>query len=207
MCAKTAYAITAGPRVPANVKSIKEFLTWCKAYPQDAAFASTAAGSATHFTGVMLSQAAGVEILHVPYKGGAPALQDLIGGQIPLAINPIGEILPQIKTGRLRVLATTGATRSRFLPDVPTLVESGNQNAVVEAWLAFLMPPRAPMELAVKTATAINMAVQDKEVQNGLAKLAMETVESSPSQLASTIRTDLERWRPVVKASGFIAEE
>jgi tripartite-type tricarboxylate transporter receptor subunit TctC len=207
MCAKTSYAISVGTRVPANVRTINDVLAWCKANPKEAAFASTSAGSATHFAGVMLAHASGVEILHVPYKGGALALQDLIGGQIPISINPIGEILPQLKSGKVRVLATTGGSRNRFLPDVPTLVESGIQSAVVEAWMAVLMPAQTPVEIVAKTSVAINTALQDKDVQEGFAKLAMETVQSTPRQLASAMRMDIERWRPVVKASGFIANE
>jgi tripartite-type tricarboxylate transporter receptor subunit TctC len=207
LCGTTAYAICAGPGLPASVTNVPQFIAWCKANPKLAAFASTSSGSATHFTGVMLSRSAGVDILHVAYKGGAPALQDLLGGQIPVSINPIGEVLPQLGGGRLRVLATTGAQRSQFLPNAPTLAESGFKEMVVEAWLGVLMPAKTPSDVVAKASAAINGALQSQDVKEGYAKFAMETVQSTPAAFGATIKSDLERWGPIVKASGFTAEE
>ncbi|MGE4338210.1 MAG: tripartite tricarboxylate transporter substrate-binding protein [Pigmentiphaga sp.] len=207
MCSTTDYVLAAGPSLPSNVTNVQQFTDWCKANPERAAFASTSAGAASHFAGIMLSKAMGVELLHVPYKGGAPALQDLMGGQLPVSINPIGEVLPQLKSGRIRVLATTGARRNRFLPDVPTLVESGLRDMVIEAWLGLFMSGKTPAETVAKAAALVNTALQNPDLRDGYAGIGMETVQSTPEGFAATIKADIERWGPVVKASGFTAEE
>lgn len=207
LCAKTAYVLCAGPALPANVTDMQQFLAWTRSNPKLAAFASTSPGSTTHFTGVMLARAAGVEMLHVPYKGGAPALQDLMGGQIPLSINPIGEVLPHLKAGKLRVLATTGARRSRFMPDVPTLFESGFKDVIVEGWLGMLMPAKVAANMVKTTSAAINAVLQEQDVKDSFARLALETVQSTPDDFRAVIRSDLEKWGPAVAASGFAADE
>lgn len=207
LCSTTGYALVAGPGLPASVTNLQQFTAWCKANPKLASFASTSAGAASHFAGIMLSKAMGVELLHVPYKGGALALQDLMGGQIPVSINPIGEVLPQLKSGRVRVLATTGAQRSRFLPDAPTLVESGLRDMVVESWLGLFMSGKTPQETVDKTSVLINAALQKPDLKEGYAGIGMETVQSTPASFAATIKADIDRWEPVVKASGFTAEE
>ena len=206
-CSRTAYALTAGPGLPANITTVQQFIAWCKANPKQASFASATAGSASHFTGVMLSRAAGVDILHVPYKGGALALQDLMGGQISVSTIGIGDVLPQLNSGKLRVLATTGAQRSRFLPDVPTLVESGMKDVVVETWLGIFMPAKTPADIVNKSATMINAALQRPDLRETFAGFAMEAVQSTPASLAAVVKADIERWGPIVKASGFVADE
>lgn len=207
LCSKTGYALAAGPGLPASVTNVQQFVSWCKANPTRASFASTSAGAASHFAGLMLSKAIGVDLLHVPYKGGAPALQDLMAGQIPVSINPIGEVLPQLKSGRVRVLATTGTQRSRFLPEVPTLFEAGLRDMVIESWLGVFMPGKTPPETVAKASAWINAALQTPELREGYAGIAMETVQSTPASFATTIKADIERWGPIVKASGFTAEE
>ena len=114
-----------GPAVPASVTSLADFVQWCKAHPESATYATTAAGGTPHFVGVMLATAAGIAMTPVHYRGGAPALQDLIGGHVPAGVNPISETLSQARSGTLRILAVTGARRSPFLPDVPTMREQG----------------------------------------------------------------------------------
>src|SRR3954470_13582596 len=106
-----------GPAVPASVTSLADFVQWCKAHPENAAYATTAAGGTPHFVGVMLASAAGIAMTPVHYRGGAPALQDLIGGHVPASVNPISETFSLAKSGTLRMLAVTGSQRSPFLPD------------------------------------------------------------------------------------------
>ncbi|MES2412485.1 MAG: tripartite tricarboxylate transporter substrate-binding protein [Pseudomonadota bacterium] len=207
LCSKTGYALVAGPGLPASVTNLQQFVAWAKANPKQAAFASTSAGSASHFGGIMLSRAIGAELLHVPYKGGALALQDVMGGQVPISINPIGEVLPHMKTGRVRVLATTGAQRSRFMPDAPTLVEAGLKDMVVESWLGVLAPGKTPAATIAKTSATINAVLQRQDIKDGYAGIGMETVQSTPASFAAVIKADMERWAPIVKASGFTAEE
>lgn len=206
-CGRTALALSIGPSVPESVKTLADFVAWCKANPTKAAYASTSAGASPHFAGLMFSKAAGLEMLHVPYKGGAPALQDLMGGQIASGFNPIGEIIPQLKSGRIRVLATTGAQRSKMLPDVPTMAESGYKDVVVGVWLGVVMPAGTPPAVVNKAAATIDAALKTPELQETFGKFGMETLQGTPESFAALIRTDIAMWGPVVKASGFTAED
>ncbi|MDM0015132.1 tripartite tricarboxylate transporter substrate-binding protein [Variovorax sp. J22P168] len=138
---RSGYAFCAGPAVPASVKNMREYVEWVKANPQSALYGSSGAGTTLHFAGIMLEKATGLILTHVPYKGGALST-DVMGGQIPVSINAVGEALPHYHAGKLRVLGTFGAVRSPFMPEVPTMVESGYKDVVSEAWLAVLMPPQ-----------------------------------------------------------------
>ena len=207
LCANTSLAFCIGPAVPESVKTLADFIVWSKANPKDAAYASTSAGATPHFAGLMFSRAAGIPLLHVPYKGGAPALQDLMGGQIASSFNPVGEILPQLKSGKLRVLATTGAQRSKFLPDVPTMVESGFKDVVAEVWIGVLLPANTPPAIVSTASSAINEALKSPELRETYSKFGMEPLAGTPESFAALIRSDLARWGPVIKASGFTAEE
>ena len=207
LCSKTGYAVSAGPGLPESVTTFAQFVAWCKANPKKASFASTSAGAASHFIGLMLSKAIGAELLHVPYKGGAPALQALMSGEVSVSINTIGEVMPQLASGRVRVLGTTTARRSRFLPDVPTLVENGLNAMDIETWVGVLVPARTPPDKVREMAGWFNAALQDADVRKGLSDAAMESVQSTPAGFAATIKSGIERWAPVVRASGFTAEE
>src|SRR5712691_7357006 len=195
-----------GPAVPGEVTSLAEFVAWCRANPDKAIFATTAAGSTTHFVGVMLANEAGVKLGPVHYRGGAPSLQDLIGGHVPASVNPIGETLPQAASGKIRILAVASAERSKFLPNVPTMREAG-YNVVVETWLGAFAPARTPPEAVRALNAAISDAVTSPEMTESLARIGNDTKFQSPDQFAASVRADLERWGPVVKASGFVAEE
>ena len=205
--ARSQLALAAGSALPANVRTASDYVAWAKANPKNAFFATTSAGGTPHFVGVMLARAGGVALSPVHYKGGAPALQDLLGGQIPVSINPVGELLPYVKSGKIRVLATTGAQRSSFLPDVPTMVEAGYADVVVQAWLGFLAPSRTPQDTVAKLASAIEAAAKSPDVTQNMEKFGMQAAPSGPAAFATTIKTDLERWAPIVKASGFTAED
>lgn len=195
-----------GPAVPDQVTSLVEFVAWCKANPAKAIFATTAAGSTTHFIGVMLANEASVKLSPVHYRGGAPALQDLFGGHVPASVNPIGETLPQAASGKIRILAVASAERSKFLPNVPTMREAG-YNVVVETWLGVFAPAKTPPEAVAALNAAIGEAVSSPAMIERLARIGSDTKFQSPDQFAATVRADLERWGPVVKASGFVAEE
>jgi len=205
--ASSGLALAAGPALPAEVKTVRQYLDWAKSNPKQASYATTSAGGTPHFVGVMLAQASGVELTPVHYKGGGPALNDLIGGQIPVSVNPIGELLPQLKGGKIRVLATTGAKRSKFLPDVPTMAESGFPDIVLSPWLGFFAPARTPADVVKRLSNGINDAVQSGDTQQNLIKFGMESAAATPIGFAEIVRQDLEKWRPVVKASGFTAED
>jgi len=193
-----------GPAVPPSVKTLADYLAWCKANPDKANYATTSAGATPHFTGVMLSSEAKVQLNPVHYRGGAPALQDVVGGHIPASVNPISESMPLYQAGTVRSLAVTGAKRSRFVPDVPTMVEQG-YNVVVESWLGVFLPAKAPADVLRALSAAMKEASQSATMRENLAKFAGEATFQTPEQFTETIKEDIKRWGPVVKASGFVA--
>ena len=134
------FALGVGPAVPETVKNVKDYLAWAKANPDKANYGSPGAGSPPHLLGMLLSKESGVELRHVPYKGSAPGIQDLLGGQVASFSSPIGDYLPHLKGGKLRVLATSGPKRSRFTPDVATYTEQGFGALEMLEWYGFFMP-------------------------------------------------------------------
>jgi tripartite-type tricarboxylate transporter receptor subunit TctC len=207
MCGRTVLALCVGPMVPDSVKRPADLVRWLKANPQFASFASTGPGGTPHFAGTMFARAADLNLTHVPYKGGAPALQDIMGGQIALGFNPLSEALPQLKGGRVRVLATTGLQRSQFLSDIPTMVESGYKDVVTVTWMGVFMPAKTPRSIVAAASAAINEVLAAPAVREAYAAVAMEVVTSSPEGLAASLRADMAHWEPIVRASGFTAEE
>jgi tripartite-type tricarboxylate transporter receptor subunit TctC len=195
-----------GPAVPDNVASLADFVSWCRANPDKAIYATTSAGGTPHFIGVMLAAAAQAPLTPVHYRGGAPALQDLFGGHVPASVNPIGESLPFATSGKIRILAVTSPQRSRFLPNVPTMVEAG-YNVAIDSWLGAFVPARTPPGAVRALSNAIGEAVKSPEMIESLARIGSEPKFEPPDEFAATVRADMERWGPVVKASGFVAED
>jgi tripartite-type tricarboxylate transporter receptor subunit TctC len=201
------FVLAVGPRVPADVRSVTDFVRWCRANPQDAAYASAAMGSLVHFVGAMFAREAGIQLLHVPYKGGAPAMQDLMGGQIASSFLVMGEALPHVRTGRLRLLAASGARRSTLLPDLPTFRESGVA-LDLQGWFGFFVPARTPAGRVEQLAAAIAEAQASQEVKEGFSKIGYELPSGqTPAAFAARVRADDERWHAIVKASGFTPED
>ena len=204
--ARSMLTYNVGPAVPESVKTLADFAQWCKANPEKAVYATTAAGGTPHFVGMMLANAAGVSMSPVHYRGGAPALQDLIGGHVPAGVNPISESMAQAKAGTIRILAVTGSRRSPFLPDVPTMTEAG-YDVAVESWLGVFVPAKTPAEAVNALSAAIADAAKSLQMIESLAKIGNTTAFQSPAEFAATVKADIARWRPVVKAPGFIAED
>lgn len=196
-----------GPSVPETVKTPADFIAWCKANPNLAAYASSGSGAAPHFTGVMFAKAANAQLLHVPYKGNAPALVDVMGGQIASIFSSLGEALPRLGSNRLRALATTGTKRSRFLPDVPTMVELGYNDLVCEPWLGLFMPANTPKAIVSKTSSLVNETLKTPALRESYAKQGSEPIQSTPENTAALLKADLLRWGNVVRDSGFSPEE
>jgi tripartite-type tricarboxylate transporter receptor subunit TctC len=195
-----------GPAVGDEVRTLADFVQWCRANPAKANYATTAAGGTPHFVGMMLASSAGVPMTPVHYRGGAPALADLLGGHVPASVNPVSEILSFAQSGKLRTLAVTGSRRSRFLPDVPTMRESGYE-VVIDSWTGTFMPARTPAATVDALGAAIGQALRSPHMVEMLAKEGNEPALQSPAEFATTIAADLKRWGPVVKASGFVAED
>jgi tripartite-type tricarboxylate transporter receptor subunit TctC len=193
-----------GPMVPANVKTLSDFVGWCKANPDKASYGTTSAGATPHFAGVMFANEAKIKMDPVHYRGGAPALQDVVGGHIPASVNPVSESMPLQQAGSIRILAVTGPKRSQFLPDIPTMKEQGF-NVVVESWLGVFLPAKAPKPVLDALSAAMKEASQSAAMKDSLAKFASEATYQTPDEFVATIKADLERWGPVVKDSGFVA--
>ncbi|MFO1082004.1 MAG: Bug family tripartite tricarboxylate transporter substrate binding protein [Reyranellaceae bacterium] len=200
------FGFAVGPAVPDAVKDIPSFLAWAKANPDKANYGSPAAGSVPHFIGVLLGQAGGVDLKHVAYRGGAPAVQDLIAGQVQAVSCPIGEFTQYANAGKLRLLASSGATRNRFAPTVPTFVEQGYKDLVFSEWFGFFTPAGTSAAMIDRANAALRVALAEKSVVDGLAVMGLEAKSSTPAELAALLKADYERWGPIVKKIGFTAD-
>ncbi len=195
-----------GPQVPASVKTVPEFLEWCRANPTNANFGSPAPGSVPHFVGELIGRAGKVDLRHVGFRGSQPAILDMLGGQIAAVSAPVGEFLPHLSGGKARFLATSGATRNKFAPNVPTLVEQGYKDLVFGEWFGFFLPGKAAPDVVQKANAAIRVALAEKDVIDGLAVMGLEAKSSSAAELAALLKADGDKWGPIVKAIGFTAE-
>ena len=200
------FGFAVGPAVPASVKSLADFLAWCKANPDKANFGSPAAGSVPHFIGALLGRNAGIDLKHVPYRGTQPAILDMIGGQVQAVSGPIGEFTQHVAAGKCRLLAATGGARSKFAPDTPTMVEQGLRDMNFSEWFGFYLPGKAAADVVQRANTALRAALGDKETVDGLALMGLEAKSSTPGELAAMLKADTERWGPIVKTIGFTAE-
>ena len=200
-------SMTVGPMVPVDVKTVADFLRWAKANPEKANYGIPAPGSAPHFAGMMLERATGVPLKSIPYRGGAPLLQDLLGGQIPVAFNVISEVLPHVKAGRLRSLAVASPQRWAALPEVPTLSELGHKDIVIVEFLGWYAPARTSPELVRNLNAAIQDALGSPEMQDVFNRHGLVALRQSPDAFAAHVKDELNRWGPIVKASGFTPED
>lgn len=200
------FGFGVGPTVPETVRNLKDFLAWAKANPAQANFASPGAGSPPHLLGALLSKESGVELRHVPYRGSAPGLQDLLGGQVASMSSPVGDYLQYLKAGKLRLLATSGAKRSRFTPEVATYMEQGFKPLEMREWYGFFLPGKASADLVQRAATAIRAAVAMPDVVEGFAALGVEASANTPAELAAAVKSENAAWGPIVKRVGFTPE-
>ena len=200
-------AITAGPGLPENVRNLKELLEWARQNPKLASYGSPGAGTSLHFVGTMLSRLAGNSMNHVPYKGAAPMVQDLLGGQVPLGMVPLGDAVQHARSGKLRVLATTGPNRSRFLPNVPSTREAGYADVLAEDFFALFVPAKTPADVVERLGVALRDALKSSELQERMTQLGLEVRSTTPAEMNAIVRSQFDAWAPIVKASGFASEE
>jgi tripartite-type tricarboxylate transporter receptor subunit TctC len=198
------FALSVNATHPA--KNMKELVAWYKANPAKANFGSPAPGSLPHFFGVMISNSAGLDLVHVPYNGGGPMMNALMGDQLTAAIDTLAEQVELHRTGRVRILASTGVTRSPLLPEVPTFAESGLSDVEGTAWFAVFAPARTPEATVRQLNAAINKALAVPELRERFTKLGLEPTGGTPADLAARMAQDTARWAPIVKASGFRAD-
>jgi tripartite-type tricarboxylate transporter receptor subunit TctC len=204
--AKSLLTFNIGPAVPETVKTLADFVAWCKANPTKANYATTSAGATPHFAGVMLAREAKVTMTPVHYRGGAPAIEDLLGGHIPASVNPVSEVIAYAKSSPIRILAVTGAERTRFLPDVPTMKESG-YNVVVESLTGVFLPANTPDATVGALSAAMRTGVQSQAMIDSLAKFGTEPTFLTPAAFSAWIKGQVASWGPVVQESGFVAIE
>ena len=202
-----AFSFTAGPGLPAEIKTVADFIQWAKANPKMATYGVPAAGSALHFAGMLLQKAAGFDFTVVPYKGGAPLLNDVMGGQIPVSFNVIGEVLPHVRAGKLRSLAVTSPQRSTFLPDVPTMVELGYKDIAIQEWLGWFVPAKTPAETVAKLNAIVREGLRAPEFTEILTRNGLQAMHQSPAEFAAIVRADHQRWAGLAKTTGFTAED
>ena len=200
------FGFGVGPAVPAEVKNIADFVKWAKANPGKVTYGTPAAGSPAHFTGDTLGRNQGVELTHVPYRGGAPALNDLMGGQVSAVILTLGDMVQHEKAGRLRLLAATGQTRSKYAPDTPTFAEQKVAGLELRDWTGVYIAGTPSAEVAAKVSALVRAATSAPAYVQALATSSLEAASSTPQELDKLARTDFERWGPIIKASGFVAD-
>jgi len=197
------FAFSVGPDVPA--KSLAEYVALVKQDPKNGSYASAGSGSLPHFFSVLFAETAKIPMVHVGYKGSAPAITDLLGGQISAFMGTAGDVAAQHKAGRLRVIATSGAQRAHILPDVPTFREQG-YNIEGGGWYAAYAPAKTPKDAIDRLAAAIGEAIKSPDVRDKLEALGMEPTGYGPAELARIHRADYDKWGPVIRASGFKPE-
>lgn len=192
------------PSLP--VKSVKELIALAKARPGQLNYASGGTGSAQHLPMEMLRVEAGINIVHVPYKGLGPAFSDVLGGQVPMMFAGVSNVVPQMKTGRLRVLAIGSPKRSPTLPEVPTVAEAGVAGFDFDSWTGYLAPAGTPKEIIAKLHADITRTLGLPEVKDKLTTLGFDLAGGTPDAFATLIKNDIARFGKLIKAAGIQAE-
>ena len=193
-------ALAISGQVP--VRSVRELVAWLKANPDKAVYGSPGAGTIPHFVGIEFGRLSGVDLRHAPYRGTPAALPDLLSGRIAVYIASTAELTELHKSGSIRILATTGSSRSAVLPDIPTLKENGI-DVDAPAWFAFFAPARTPVEIIERLHKEITTVAHLPEVHAKIMTIGFEPTATTPAELREMQRVELERWGPIVKASGY----
>jgi tripartite-type tricarboxylate transporter receptor subunit TctC len=192
------------PSVPA--KSVKELVALAKGRPGQLNFASSGTGTAPHLSGELFKALAGVNLVHIPYKGSPPAVTDLMAGEVALMFSPSSTVLPHVKSGRLRALAVTTASRLPSLPDLPTVAESGLKGYETITWFGFVAPAKTPPAVVTRLNAEIVKVLALPDVRNQFGIQGIEVLGGTPEQFASTIRDEIAKWAKVIRLSGAKAE-
>ena len=189
---------------PKNVKAttVQDFIAEAKASPKKLSFASSGNGTSIHLSGEMFKQMTGVELVHVPYRGSAPAVNDLIAGQVDLMFDNLPSSIEQVRGGNLRAIAVTSAKRSAALPDVPTIAELGLPGFDASSWFAIFAPAKTPPEIVQKLNAEVLKALADPELQKRFADIGGEIRPYKPDELGAFVKAEIEKWAKVVKTSG-----
>ncbi len=188
-------------------RSVAEFIAHAKANKGKVSFASSGAGTSIHLSGELFKRMAGIEMTHVPYRGGAPALADLIPGRVDLMFNVMSSVLPQVRAGQMRGLAVTTASRVPAAAEFPTLAEAGLPGFEVSGWFGFFVPAKTPREIVAKIHADTITALADPVVRGRLEDLGIVVVGSTPTELATFLKAEIDKWGPVIKEAGISIRE
>jgi tripartite-type tricarboxylate transporter receptor subunit TctC len=183
------------------LKTLKDVGAWAKANPDKAVYALPGAGTIPHFVGVSLAKAFGADMRHLAYRGGAPAMSDLVGNQIPLSVGTLADALQQHRAGTVRIIATTGKTRSSFTPEVPTIIESGF-DVTGDAWYGFWAPKGTPKAETDALGNAVRKILATPAIKERFLTLGLVATGTSPDDLVATMRDSVKIWKPVIEAGG-----
>ena len=198
------FVYTAHPSL--GVNNMKELIALAKAKPGFIRYGSGGAGGASHLGTELLRNITGIELVHVPYKGTGPALSAAIGGEIQLQLIGMSSVVPHLKSGRLKLLAVSGAKRSPAAPDIPTVIESGIPGYVFDVWYGMLLPGRTPAAIVNKLNTEMNRALKNPSVAQRFAAAGLDVAGSSPEEFRKQIREEIVKWRKVVAAANIKVE-
>jgi len=196
----TPLVVVVNPGVPA--RSVKELIALAKSKPGALNFGSSGSGGSNHLAGELFNAMAGVKMVHIPYKGNAPALTDLVGGHVDLVFNGLTSALPFIKSGRLRALAVTSLNRAGALPDLPTLSESGLKGFQAVAWNGLTAPARTPKDVILKINADVLKVVKAPELIERLKAEGSDPVGNTPGEYAAFLRDEIAKWRKVIQFAG-----
>jgi tripartite-type tricarboxylate transporter receptor subunit TctC len=198
--ASTPNVLTVNPSLP--VHTVREFIDYAKAHPGTLNFGSGSTGSAGHLAGELFKRMAGIEMTHVPYKGAAPAMQDLIAGQVQLMFDNLASALTQIKAGKVRALAVTTAKRTPLAPDLPTIAESGLPGFDINTWFGLFVPAKTPPAIVQRLHDEFVKALALPDVREKMLALGAEPVRSTPAQFAAYVKSEAGKYAKLVQASG-----
>jgi tripartite-type tricarboxylate transporter receptor subunit TctC len=198
LVAASSNILVVHPSVPA--KTVQELVAYAKANPGKVNFSSGGIGVLPHLIGEMFKARAALDIVHVPYRGGGPSINDVVAGQIQMTFEGTSVLLPLIQAGKLRALAVTSPNRVRELPDVPTMIESGFPGFSSTSWTGLLAPAQTPRDIVAKLNAQINEAVQSSDFKAALAKLSSEPLGGTPQDFTALIKVDIAKWDPIVKS-------
>jgi len=187
-------------------RTLRDYIAWVRADPTKAIYGTPTIGGPPHFFGMMLARATGLDLSYVPYKGGAPLVTDLIGGQVPAGIMVLSEVLKYHEAGKARILGSSGSQRSPAAPDVPTFRELGFTDMEGMGWQAFHTTARTPRPTVDRLSATIAAAIKAPELSERLLVMGLEPVGSTPDEMARRVAADTAKWAPIVKASGFRAD-
>ena len=205
LAAATPLVLVVHPSLP--VQSVKELVALAKAKPGQLSYASSGNGGVQHLAGELLKIDGRIDLVHVPYKGAAPALQDLIGGQVPVFFSGMPPAMPHVRSGKLRALAVTGAGRSPSAPELPTMAEAGMPGFEITNWFAFFAPAGTPAAVIARLNAEINHALQQQDVRDKLTGAGAEAMGGSADELARFLRAESTKFAALIKASGAKATD